>query len=177
MKKTKKILALACALTVLATPITSLAATENLNGETSEINSSQIFDNQLNLIADGQEYEETIIYMNPFLKASGTYQSTFDFKGGLNTKESWNCTSAPTFTVTMNTSTFDGHPNNAATFSIELQRKTTFSWKTVDSNSDLLVRNGGTVTVTGDQKGTYRIRLVNNSGFRATGNVSISYSY
>lgn len=124
---------------------------------------------------DGREHESVLIETNPLTKASGTYESTYSMDGGVYTRQNWTTTAAPTFRVTIEPTSFDGHDSKVA-MGIFLEKKELFGWSTVDEDRVTLMA-GGTVTLKGSAAGTYRIYLRNWSGFWATGKVKINFSY
>lgn len=128
----------------------------------------------LNLAEDnGEEYQEIII--NPNLKASGTYETTYDTTGGVYTQQTWVCSDTPKFTVTIKPTSFAG-ASQTVTMGIKLQKKGALVYSDVDEDYVTLAK-GGTVTVSGNEAGTYRLYFRNYSGFRATGKIYISFSY
>lgn len=135
-----------------------------------------VSDNTLDLVEDdGQEHESILIETNPLSRASGTYESTYSMDGGVYTRQNWTTTAAPTFRVTIEPTSFDGHDSKVG-MGIYLEKKELFGWSTVDEDRVTLMA-GGTVTLKGSAAGTYRIYLRNWSGFWATGKVKIHFSY
>lgn len=148
----------------VANPVEDYASTEVRQADS----------NTLTLIEDnGQAYEEILI--DQLTRASGTYSTTYDMKGGVYTQQSWNATSAPTFKVKVTPTHYEGEAGVG--MGIYLQKKNIFGgWDNVASSSVRLDR-GGTVTLKGSSKGTYRLYFRNWSGFRAMGRIVITYSY
>lgn len=135
-----------------------------------------INDPSLELIEDnGQNYEETVIYVNPLLRASSQYKTSYDMTGGVYTKQTWNTSNAPTFEVSVIPETYDGASKDV-NMGIYLEKKSGLSWKVVDEDS-VKITEGGTVTLKGDGGGSYRLYFRNWSGFRTTGKIVINATW
>lgn len=129
------------------------------------------------LIEDnGDPYVEIIIGEDEMLSraSGGTHSTTYDMTGGVFTKQTWNCSNAPTFVVRVIPKTFDG--NMDSDMSIYLERKSGLMWTGADA-ADTSMVYPGRVTLKGSQAGNYRLYFRNWTGFRATGDIEISYSY
>ena len=125
-------------------------------------------------LEDGDAYFEfTIIEVDSRLRLSGTHHSTYDMTGGLFSSLTWNFTSIPTFTVTLTPRTWHG-PVGEVDIGIYLQRQGPISWSTVAS-ARVRTDTGGQRTLTGTQAGNHRIYLRNYSGWRTTGDITISW--
>lgn len=130
------------------------------------------------LIEDnGDPYVEIIISEDGMLSrasGSGTYSTTYDMTGGVFTKQTWNCSSAPTFIVKVIPKTFAGDMDS--NMSIYLERKSGLVWTGADAAETSIV-SPGSVTLKGSQAGNYRLYFRSWTGYRATGDIEISYSY
>ena len=96
--------------------------------------------------------------------------------GGIYCRKTWRCSDNPTFDVTVNISSSQA-PGDGDLY-VSLQRYSFGIWDEVayDTVSSMY---GGSVSLTGSEKGKYRIylRLEQASGYRVTGNVSVELTY
>ena len=104
------------------------------------------------------------------------YRGSFNMTGGIYCRKTWRCSDNPTFDVTVNISSSQA-PGDGDLY-VSLQRYSFGIWDEVayDTVSSMY---GGSVSLTGSEKGKYRIylRLEQASGYRVTGNVSVELTY
>lgn len=163
MKKFSLLMALVLTLSITS-HVTNVVYAADLNSKSFEL-----------IEDDGEPYEEEIIYFNPLLRASGTYKSTYDMTGGVYSSTTWKCSSGPSFKVTISPTYFeidDAHVN----MTVYLEKKEIYGWNPVDQG-DVTLLKGGTVNLSGNSSGTYRLYFRNWSGFQAKGKINVSYSY
>ena len=176
MRAFKPCLALLPAICVIGCPVSALAAETHQEIVSVAGVYEDNVDRSLEFVEDdGRPYGEIVIQSNPLLRASGTYESTYDMTGGIYTRQSWNVTSAPTFKVTISPTYFGGNDKKVE-MSVFLEKKELFGWSTA-AEGRVTVMGGGTVTLRGASSGTYRIYLRNWSGWSTKGKVKITYSY
>ena len=174
MKAIKKTLATMLSIFMMAeVSMTGYAATDSVSITTP---SQSMNGYHLDLVEDnGQYYEEILIYRNPLSRASGSYSTTYNMTGGVYTRQSWVTTAAPTFNITIEPESFAG-ASTEVEMGIFLEKKSSIGWSVVDEARVTLV-DGGSVTLSGESAGTYRLYFRNWSGFKATGNIYVTYSY
>lgn len=114
------------------------------------------------------------LLFNIFSK-SGSYSSTFDFKGGLETKQSWYCSDKPTFKVHLSVTEYEAPKGFDFQIEINLKKKSFFGSQNVDQEKVSLYY-GGSATLKGDGEGDYFIYLRQYSGFPVKGNINIDYT-
>lgn len=173
MKKGKKtILTTLCLLSManVLSPMTAFA-NERKNVFCQEVVAQQNTYN-LEMVEDGKDYEEIIVNGNS--RVSGSYSSTYDMKGGIITKQSWQTSSTPTFNVDIVPRTYPLAVNPNMT--ICLEKQFLFTWLDV-AHDTVSIQNGGRVTLRGDGAGTYRIHIYNTSNYQTTGDIYINFSY
>lgn len=170
----KGLIAILSVAMVIGVSMMAYAAT---NSESVPVGATQAVDDyHLDLKEDnGQPYEEVLIYTNPFMRASGTYETDYDMTGGVYSVQNWVTTAAPTFDVTISPTSFEGS-SSTVLMTIYLEKKNGNKWEVVDEG-DVTLKYGGSVSLSGDTSGTYRLYFRNWSGFRAKGKIYVSYSY
>lgn len=134
--------------------------------------------NTLTLIEDnGQDYEEEIINVNT--RGSGSYETSFTIKGGVYTQQSWKTDKEPTFDVTITTTSFEAEDLNlGSSYTVFLEKKGALGYAPIDEG-EILIKEGHTdsVKLTGDGAGTYRLYIRNYTGFEASGDLYVKFSY
>lgn len=168
---------LCATITSLSTPVFANTLEEATSAPTTTQGTIVLRD--VNLIEDnGEAYVEIIITDDQISsRASGSYSTTYDMKGGVFTQQSWKCTSAPTFTVYVSPTSFAGTEYGVDGYmTVFLERKTGLGWDSVDADKTSLISDGK-VILEGSQSGTYRLYFNSISGYRATGDIEIEYEY
>ena len=133
----------------------------------------------LDFVDDSNPNYEAII-INADVRGSGTYRGDFDMTGGIYTKQNWVVSDTPTFDINVWIESY-GYPGcDDSDLYIGLEKKSavTNKWSATDY-AYVSAKDGGSVTLTGDGSGTYRIylRLIEATGYRVTGTLNISYNF
>ena len=118
---------------------------------------------------------DTLIKLNLItfiLSKSFTYSSTFEITGGIYTKKTWECPSAPTFKVSIGISECEAPIDHGLTLEVDLIKKGFFFDQTVSSDN-VNLHYGGDVTLTGNEGGEYIIYLHNESSHRVKGSIDL----
>ena len=108
--------------------------------------------------------------ISSILSKSYTYSSTFEIKGGIKTKKTWECSSTPTFKVIIGIDECEAPIDRGFTLDVYLEKKGKI---TSVSNGCVNLHYGGEVTLEGDGEGEYYIYLHHSTGHRVKGSIDI----
>lgn len=134
---------------------------------------------KLDFVDDSNPNYEAII-INADARGDGTYQGDFDMTGGVYTKQSWTVSATPTFDINIWIESYGYPADDDSDLYIGLEKKSAVGnrWSATDY-AYVSAKDGGSVTLTGNGSGTYRIylRLIEATGYRVTGSLNISYNF
>ena len=126
------------------------------------------------------EYDENTgfveIFINPRLRQNGQHASTFDVTNSLiSSNLNWTFTNAPRVTVETSNTSWAGAAS-AGNLTFFLERRGTFNiWHEAD-RAAISAIHGGSATLSYTSGGTFRVVIFNGTGFRATGNITVTWS-
>ena len=105
-----------------------------------------------------------------------TYSSEFAIKGGIQTKQSWNCPNEPSVEVYVHV-TNQFYSKNNPQLEIHLRKKGIFGFHTVDSKRVNINEGGGRVYLKGNDKGLYQIYFRHYAGELVTADFEVKLTY